>query len=309
MGSTLNFDRARLAQNRQRERGGLVGDNNRTEYVGRAEHNIVGTYLAELRQFEQLKHPDVVELFKLYDAGCTRDADNEVIDRTSESKRIRAQLTECNLRLVVSIAKQYKNSNIPIEDLIQEGNIGLMKAIDRFKWDKGFRFSTYATWWIKQAIGQHVLKRKRIIRLPAHAATVQRKMLQAAEEFREEMGCEPTQEELQGIVGASETVVKATMHSGRGTISLQQPLSSKNGDPHDTIEDKVEDDRPGCDPFTNVAEKQLLEITQRVLGMLSSKEAAILRLRFGLVETSTNSVDYPITEAEARSVMAGEGLT
>ena len=271
------------------------------------QHNVVGSYLNALHRFPQLKHPEVVDLFQKYDAGCVRDKDNEVVERTTEAIRIRKRLTECNLRLVVSIAKQYKGHNIPIEDLIQEGNIGLMKSIDRFKWQKGFRFSTYATWWIKQAIGQHVLKRKRMIRLPAHAATVQRKMLQAAEEYREAMGCEPTNEELMAIVGASETVVKATMHSGRGTISLQQPLSSSGEG--DTIEDKVEDDRPGCDPFDNVAEKQLLEITQEVLSSLSHKEAAILRLRFGLVEDSTDSTEYPITEEECRAVMEGKGLT
>jgi RNA polymerase primary sigma factor len=271
------------------------------------EHNIVGSYLNALHAFPQLKHPEVVELFQKYDAGCTRDAENEVIDRTVEANKIRKKLTECNLRLVVSIAKQYKGHNIPIEDLIQEGNIGLMKAVDRFKWEKGFRFSTYATWWIKQAIGQHVLKRKRMIRLPAHAATVQRKMLQAAEDFREVNSCEPTNEELMSLVGASETVVKATMHSGRGTISLQQPLSSSGEG--DTIEDKVEDDRPGSDPFENVAQKQLLEITEGVLSSLSHKEAAILRLRFGLVEDATDSSEYPITEEEAHAVMQGKGLT
>lgn len=271
------------------------------------DQNVVGAYLSALQRFPQLKHPEAVELFKSYNAGCTRDAEGEVTARTPEAIKIRKKLTECNLRLVVSIAKQYKGHNIPIEDLIQEGNIGLMKAVDRFKHEKGFRFSTYATWWIKQAIGQHVLKRKRIIRLPAHAATVQRKMLQAAEEFRETNGAEPTNEELMELVGASETVVKATMHSGRGTISLQQPLSA-SGD-GDTIEDKVEDDRPGNDPFENVAEKQLLEITQAVLSDLSHKEAAILRLRFGLVEDSTNSEEYPITEEEARAVMEGKPLT
>jgi RNA polymerase primary sigma factor len=143
-------------------------------------------------------------------------------------------------------------------------------------------------------------------RLPAHAATVQRKLLQAAEEYRETMGCEPTTEELQALIGASETVVKATIHSGRGTISLQQPLSSSGEG--DTIEDKVEDDRPGTDPFENVAEKQLLEITKRVISQLSPKEAAILRLRFGLVEDQTDSQSYPITEEEARMVMEGKGL-
>lgn len=305
MGTSPNYDKVRTNDRMQRAKGGLVGDKKRHEYSG--ETNTVSEYLNALQRFPQLKHPEAVELFKSYNAGCERDAEGEVVSRTPEAMKIRKKLTECNLRLVVSIAKQYKGHNIPIEDLIQEGNIGLMKAVDRFKHEKGFRFSTYATWWIKQAIGQHVLKRKRIIRLPAHAATVQRKMLQAREEFIEKQGHEPTDGELQDLVGASETVVKATMHSGRGTISLQQPLSS-SGD-GDTIEDKVEDERPGCDPFENVAEKQLLEITQEVLGALSPKEAAILRLRFGLVEDSSDSSEYPITEEEARAVMEGKGLT
>jgi RNA polymerase primary sigma factor len=270
------------------------------------ERNAVTAYLDALHHFPQLKHPELVELFQRYEVGVTRNNDNEVVDRTPEAIKIRKKLTECNLRLVVSIAKQYKGHNLPIEDLIQEGNIGLMKAVDRFKWEKGFRFSTYATWWIKQAIGQHVLKRKRMIRLPSHAATVQRKMLQAAEEYREGQGCEPTTEELIDLIGASETVVRATIHSGRGTVSLQQPLSSTGEG--DTIEDKVEDDRPGCNPFENVAEKQLLEITKGVLSALSPKEAAILRLRFGLVEDATNSQSYPITEEESRRVMSGKGL-
>lgn len=272
-----------------------------------SDRNVVSSYLSALQRFPQLKHPEAVELFKAYNAGCTRDKDGEVVARTSEALKLQKKLTECNLRLVVSIAKQYKGHNLPIEDLIQEGNIGLMKAVDRFKHEKGFRFSTYATWWIKQAIGQHVLKRKRMIRLPAHAATVQRRMLKAAEQFRETEGTEPTTEELMEIVGASETVVKATMHSGRGTISLQQPVSSSGEG--DTIEDKVEDDRPGSDPFDNVAEKQLLEITKEVMSCLSPKEAAILRLRFGLVDDSTDSDSYPITEEEARQVMSGKGLT
>jgi RNA polymerase primary sigma factor len=275
--------------------------------VSAGDRNVVSMYLSTLQRYPQLKHPEVVELFKQYNAGVVRDADDEVVSRSKEAQGIRNKLTECNLRLVVSIAKQYKGHNLPIEELIQEGNIGLMKAVDRFKHEKGFRFSTYATWWIKQAIGQFILKRKSTIRMPAHAKTVQRKMLQAAEEYRKAMGCEPTVEELTALVGASETVVKATMHAGRSTISLQQPLST-SGD-GDTIEDKVEDDRPGADPFENVAEKQLLEVAQDVLSGLSAKEAAILRLRFGLVEDSTDSTQYPITEEEARAVMSGKGLT
>ncbi len=255
---------------------------------------VVGDYLNNLHTFPQLKHPEVVELFQSVETGGIG------------ADRARRKLIECNLRLVVSIAKQYKSHNIPIEDLIQEGNIGLMKAVERFKWDKGFKFSTYATWWIKQAIGQHVLKRKRIIRLPAHAATVQRKMIQAAEEYREIMGCEPSQEELSELVGASETVVKATLHGGRAVISLHQPISSD--DDSDCLEDKIEDNDPDSNPFERVSQRELFEITKKVIGTLSPKEAAIIRLRFGLVESETDSDKYPITEKEIKMVSEGKSL-
>lgn len=255
---------------------------------------VVGDYLKNLHNYPQLKHPEVVELFQSVEAGGI------------SADRARRKLIECNLRLVVSIAKQYKSHNLPIEDLIQEGNIGLMKAVERFKWDKGFKFSTYATWWIKQAIGQHVLKRKRIIRLPAHAATVQRKMIQAADEYREIMGSEPSQEELSELVGASETVVKATLHGGRSIISLQQPLSMD--DDSDCLEDKIEDQNPDSNPFERVSQRELFEITKKVISTLTPKEAAIIRLRFGLVEDETDSEKYPITESELLMVKSGKGL-
>jgi RNA polymerase primary sigma factor len=261
----------------------------------KADGTAIASYLTALQRYPQLKHPELVELFQVVETGGNK------------AKSARQKLIECNLRLVVSIAKQYKVHNIPIEDLIQEGNIGLMKAVERFDWKRGFRFSTYATWWIKQAIGQHVLKRKRMIRLPAHAATVQRKMLQAAEEYKAQFGTDATPEELMSTVGASETVVKATFYSGRGMVSLQQAaMSSGEGD---SVIDKIVDERDGIDPFMNVAEKEMLEIIDGVQEELSPKEAAILRLRFGLVEDAEDSTSYPITEDETRQVMMGEGLT
>ncbi len=260
------------------------------------EHSTMSSYLDALKNHPQLKHQEMVELFKEYEKG------GEV------AQKARKKLIESNLRLVISIAKQYKNYNVPIEDLIQEGNIGLMKSIERFDWKRGFRFSTYSTWWIKQAIGQYVLKRKRTIRLPAHAATVQRKMLQAAERFRDNTGFDPTTEELTELVGASETVVKATIHSGRGTISLNQSFNGEAGQEGNTLENRLQDESAGSDPFKNVAEKQLIEIVRDVLCDLTAKEAAILRLRFGLIEDNTDSNSYPITEAEAHEVMHGKGM-
>jgi len=269
---------------------------NKANAISRVSHeDTLGAYLSDLKAFSQLKHPEVVELFQKFEAGGP------------EALKARKTLIESNLRLVISIAKHYRKSSIPFEDLIQEGNLGLLKAIERFDWKKGFRFSTYATWWIKQAINQHVVKRKRMIRLPAHAATVQRKMLHAIEEFKSQMGCDPTEEEIMGLVDASKTVVKATMSSGRNVISLSQTITS---DPESgCLGDKIEDTTDSADPFGCVASYELINIVRGVLDQLTDKEAAILRLRFGLFTDNIDRNDYAITESESESLASGCQLT
>lgn len=256
--------------------------------------NVIHSYLNDLKAFSQLKHPEVVSLFQEYEKGGI------------VAEKARKKLIESNLRLVISIAKKHRGHNIPLEDIIQEGNLGLLKAIERFDWKKGFRFSTYATWWIKQAISQHVLKRKRMIRLPAHAATLQKKLLQAADEFRAHMGVEPTEKELLELVDASENVVKATMFSGRNVISLSQTTSS---DPDSaTLEDKIEDPEEHSSPFFNVASKELMNIVSDVLTSLSEKESAILRLRFGLFEEEESKEGYLLSEEEISNIRQGISL-
>ena len=256
---------------------------------------VISAYLNDLKAYPQLKHPDVVTLFQQYEAGGTA------------AEKARKKLIESNLRLVISIAKKQKGHNIPLEDLIQEGNLGLLKAIERFDYKKGFRFSTYATWWIKQAISQHVLKRKRMIRLPAHAAGVQRKLIQASEEFKEMTGMDPSQEDLLALVDASETVVKATMASGNNVVSLSQTLSS---DPDSgTLEDRLEDTDHRNDPFQSVSSRELMDIVRCVLSNLSEKESAILRLRFGLFDDIEVDRDkYTLTSDELDQIRSGNPL-
>lgn len=256
----------------------------------------IHAYLNDIKTLGQLKHPEVVSLFQTYEAGG------------KEAEKARKKLIESNLRLVISFAKKQKGHNLPLEDLIQEGNMGLIKAIERFDYKKGFRFSTYASWWIKQAISQHVLKQKRMIRLPAHAASIQKKLMQAVEEFKAQTGEEPTEEDLLELVDASETVVKATMSSAKNIVSINQTLSS---DPDSgTLEDKIEDESSSKDPFYNVASKELYDIVKTVLSSLTEKETAILRLRFGLFDEDSSDEDvYTLLESEVSQLKSGIPLT
>lgn len=253
----------------------------------------IANYLTSLKKYPQLSHEEMVELFKKYEQGG------------SIALKAKKKLVESNLRLVVYISKQYKGYNIPLEDLIQEGNLGLMKSIEKFDWTKGFRFSTYATWWVKQAIGQYILKRKRIIRMSAHAVTAQKKMAAAAEEYRQMMGCDPTDEELKEMTGTSSAVFNATNFSGKRILSLDQPLSSEPGS--DTLEDKLIDDR-NVSPLDMISSQQLMLVARSVLEQLSPKEAAILRLRFGLVDDVLEDSQYDITHKDMNLIASGQGL-
>lgn len=254
----------------------------------------ISNYLDSLQNYPQLNHDELISLFQIYEKGGT------------SSISARKKLAESNLRLVVYVAKKQKGHNLPIEDLIQEGNLGLLKAIEKFDWKKGFRFSTYATWWIKQSINQYILKRKKIIRLPAHAASAQKKLLKATDTFKEENGYGPSSEELSAIVDVSETVVKATLQSGRNIISLQQPIDSDAGS--STLEEKLEDSNMSNDPYESLAKKEMLEIVKNVINNLSAKESAILRLRFGLYEDISNE-DFIVSEEERKQIASGKGLT
>lgn len=241
-----------------------------------------GIYMKEVAKKPLLNHAEYVELFQKYEIG---------------DLKAKNRLIESNLRLVISIAKSYKQSGLPFEDLVQEGNIGLIKSIDKYNWRLGYKFSTYASWWIKQSISQHVLKRKKTIRLPAHAAGMQRKLISATEDYKKTFGTEPSAEELSDLTGASVKIVKATLHSSKKMVSLQDSIPSKDGSESWHIEDTIPYVGEGDDPSQGILEKEMLEITKKVMTNLTQKETAILRLRFGIGEDPENIHDFPVTES------------
>lgn len=259
----------------------------KTNTIDSSGGSTLTAYLREVNRYPLLKHEESVELFKQYEAG---------------SESAKSKLIQSNLRLVISIAKSYKGRGISLEDLIQEGNLGLIRSIDKYDYKRGYRFSTYASWWVKQAIGQHVMKRKRTIRVPAHAAVVENKLAAATNAFKEEVGHEPSVEELASIVGASEKVVRATIQSTKKMVSLQDSFRASNGAAKKTWEETLRDESRTSDPHGCLVESELLELTKRVMDQLSPKEAAILRIRFGLLENADDSDNFPITEDEIQRI-------
>ena len=240
-----------------------------------AEYNLddpVRMYLKEIGQVKLLSAEEEIELAKRVTEG----------DQEAKNK-----LTEANLRLVVSIAKKYSGRGLHILDLIQEGNTGLIRAVDKFDWTKGNKFSTYATWWIRQAITRAIADQARTIRVPVHMVEVINKATRCNRKLVQELGREPTMEEIAKELGLPVEKIIEANRTAADTLSLDTPV----GDEEDTtIGSFVEDDNtPG--PADATSNALLAEALGEILGTLTEREADVLRMRFGMYDGRTHTLE------------------
>ena len=232
----------------------------------------VRMYLKEIGQVKLLSAEEEVELAKRVAEG----------DQYAKNK-----LTEANLRLVVSIAKKYSGRGLHILDLIQEGNTGLIRAVDKFDWTKGNKFSTYATWWIRQAITRAIADQARTIRVPVHMVEVINKATRCNRKLVQELGREPTVEEIAAELGLPVEKIIEANRTAADTLSLDTPV----GDEEDTsIGSFVEDERtPG--PADATSNAMLAEALKEILDTLTEREADVLRMRFGMYDGRTHTLE------------------
>jgi RNA polymerase primary sigma factor len=259
--------------------------------------DLLSVYLAEMSQESLLSHGEEIELAQEIELGQQAQKALEETDYNNEEfERLRAQveagqaarerLGRANTRLVVSIAKRYRGYGIPFTDLIQDGNVGLMRAVDSYDHRTGNRFSTYATWWIRQAVTRSLANQGRVIRIPVHMGGRMREMAQVAQRLEMERGVRPTPEEIAEAMNESPAKIRQMMRWASRPLSLEQPV----GDEGDVeLGDFVEDDRTlQPDELTDV--QLLSETVDRLLSGLTAREARILRLRYGLDDGQTRTL-------------------
>ncbi|HUR17537.1 MAG TPA: sigma-70 family RNA polymerase sigma factor [Acidimicrobiales bacterium] len=257
----------------------------------RDEEDLVRIYLSEIGQYALLTKDDEVRLAQAIEVGIAAREELEkqpkglTAARRRDLKRklsvgddAQRAFVQSNLRLVVSIAKKYQASGLPLLDLIQEGNLGLMHAVEKFDWRKGFKFSTYATWWIRQAITRGIANTGRTIRLPVHAGDTLARLQKARSRLELKYGRPATLSELSAEVEMPEDKVSEALRFAAEPLSLSEPLR-EDGDAE--LGDVVED-RSAESPFEVAATALLPEEISRLLGPLDEREREILRLRFGL---------------------------
>ena len=250
----------------------------------------------KLREIEKRSHLTIAEI---------KEINREIAVGEAQARRAKKEMVEANLRLVISIAKKYTNRGLQFLDLIQEGNIGLMKAVDKFEYRRGYKFSTYATWWIRQAITRSIADQARTIRIPVHMIETINKLNRISRQMLQEMGREPTPEELAVRMEMPEDKVRKVLKIAKEPISMETPI----GDDEDShLGDFIEDTSVES-PIESATTESLRETTHSVLAGLTPREAKVLRMRFGIDMTTDHTLEevgkqFDVTRERIRQIEA-----
>ena len=249
--------------------------------------------LAEVEELCRLSISDVKEINRRMSIG------------EAKARRAKKEMVEANLRLVISIAKKYTNRGLQFLDLIQEGNIGLMKAVDKFEYRRGYKFSTYATWWIRQAITRSIADQARTIRIPVHMIETINKLNRISRQMIQEMGREPTPEELAERMEMPEDKVRKVLKIAKEPISMETPI----GDDEDSHLGDFIEDQQAISPVDSATMEGLAEATQNMLAGLTSREAKVLRMRFGIDMNTDHTLEevgkqFDVTRERIRQIEA-----